>query len=69
MTTKYRVIAIKDTDPEKLMVIGVDFVEAALKSVSKPMSEEELRNYLKKAGCSEQEIDGWIGDARQYPVA
>ena len=41
MTTKYRVVKVKQAsgEPETFMVVGIDFDEHTIKSMSRAMSE------------------------------
>ena len=67
MGTKYRVIKVKGANPESFVVVGIDFSEHAIKSTSVAMSEAELREHLRHAGATAEEIDTWIGQSRAYP--
>lgn len=67
MSTRYRVIKVKGTEPETFIVIGIDFGEHLVKSTTKAMAEPELRLHLRDAGASEDEIKAWIQQARAYP--
>ena len=67
MATKYRVIKVKGQEPEAFIVIGIDFVEHAVKSTSKTMSEPDLRIHLHDAGATDDEIKAWIQQGRTYP--
>ena len=67
MGTKYRVIQVKGANPESFVVIGIDFGEHTIKSTSVAMSETELREHLRHAGATAEEIDQWIAQSRAYP--
>ena len=69
MTTKYRVIKVKraGVEPEIFMVVGIDFDEHAIESISQAMSEPEMRAHLRDTGASEDEINTWIEQGRSYP--
>ena len=67
MATKYRVIKVKGSNPESFVVVGVDFREHLIKSTSVAMSESELRNHLRQAGATADEIQSWIEQGRAYP--
>ena len=67
MATKYRVVKVKGTQPESFIVVGIDFEKSTIISTSESMAEAAMRGYLKKAGASENEINSWIAQARQYP--
>ena len=67
MSTRYRVIKVKGTEPEAFIVIGIDFGEHMVRSTSKTMLEDELRTHLHEAGASEDEIMAWIQQGRNYP--
>lgn len=67
MSTKYRVIRIKSVEPESFVVVGIDFDEHAIKSTSPSMSEPELRDHLREAGATADDISTWIAQGRAYP--
>jgi hypothetical protein len=67
MSTRYRVIRVKGTEPETFIVIGIDFGEHIIKSTSKAMAEPELRIHLHEAGASEDQIKAWLQQGRTYP--
>jgi len=66
MSTRYRVIKVKGTEPETFIVIGIDFGEHKVTSTSKAMAEPDLRAYLQDTGANEDEIKAWIQQARSY---
>jgi len=67
MATKYRVIKVKGSNPESFVVVGIDFREHLIKSTSIAMSEQELRDHLRQAGATADEIQVWIDQGRCYP--
>ncbi|HVP54854.1 MAG TPA: hypothetical protein VMU45_07655 [Candidatus Eisenbacteria bacterium] len=67
MSTKYRVVKVKGTEPETFIVVGIDFGEHKVISTSKAMEEPALRAHLREAGASEDEIKAWIQQGRAYP--
>ena len=67
MTTKYRVIKVKGSNPESFVVVGIDFAEHLIKSASVSMSESEIRDHLRQAGATADEIQTWIEQGRTYP--
>ncbi len=67
MSTRYRVIKVKGSEPEAFIVIGVDFGEHIVKSTSRTMLEDELRVHLHEAGATEDEVKAWIQQGRNYP--
>jgi hypothetical protein len=67
MATKYRVIKVKGAQPESFIVLGIDFTDHLIKSTSPSMSEPDLRQHLRQAGASEDEISAWIEQGRTYP--
>lgn len=67
MSTKYRVVKVKGTKPEMFIVVGIDFAASAITSTSESMSEPVMRRYLKDTGASENDINAWIDQSRQYP--
>ena len=67
MTTKYRVIKVKGSNPESFVVVGIDFAEHLIKSTSVSMSESEIRDHLRQAGATADEIQTWIEQGRTYP--
>ena len=69
MTTRYRVIKVKRAggEPDLFMVVGIDFDEHAIKSISQAMSEAGMRAHLRETGASEDEINTWIEQGRSYP--
>jgi len=67
MAIRYRVIKVKDSEPEKFIVIGIDFSQHMVKSTSRAMEEPELREHLHQAGATEDQIKAWIHQARAYP--
>ena len=67
MATKYRVIKVKGSNPESFVVVGIDFTEHLIKSTSKAMSESELRDHLRQAGATPEEVLEWIEQGSAYP--
>jgi hypothetical protein len=67
MSTRYRVIKVKGSEPEGFIVIGIDFGEHKVKSTSKTMSEADLRVHLHDAGATDDQIKAWIQQGRAYP--
>ena len=67
MSTRYRVIKVKGSEPEEFIVIGIDFGEHLVKSSSRAMEEPELREHLREAGATEDQIKAWIQQGRAYP--
>jgi hypothetical protein len=67
MSTRYRVIKVKGSEPEGFIVIGVDFGEHIIKSTSRTMTEDELRAHLHEAGATDDQIKAWIQQGRNYP--
>jgi len=67
MPTRYRVVRVKDVEPETFIIVGIDFDEHTIKSTSKAMSEAALRAHLREAGASADEITAWIEQGRAYP--
>jgi hypothetical protein len=67
MSIRYRVIKVKGSEPEKFIVIGLDFSEHMVKSSSRAMEEAELREHLREAGASDDQIKAWIQQGRAYP--
>jgi hypothetical protein len=67
MSIRYRVIKVKGSEPEKFIVIGLDFSEHMVKSSSRAMEEGELREHLREAGASDDQIKAWIQQGRAYP--
>jgi hypothetical protein len=67
MSIRYRVIKVKGSEPEKFIVIGIDFSEHMVKSSSRAMEEAELREHLREAGASDDQIKAWIQQGRAYP--
>jgi hypothetical protein len=54
-------------EPESFVVVGIDFDEHAIKSTSPSMSEPELRDHLREAGATADDISTWIAQGRAYP--
>ena len=67
MATKYRVIKVKGAEPESFVVLGIDFTDHLIKSTSPSMSEPEIREHLRQAGATADEIAAWIEQGRAYP--
>jgi len=67
MSIRYRVIKVKDSEPERFIVIGIDFGEHRVRSTSRAMEEPELREHLHEAGATEDQIKAWIQQGRAYP--
>ena len=67
MATKYRVIKIKGAEPESFIVVGIDFTDHVIKSTSPSMPEADLREHLRQAGATPDEINPWIKQGREYP--
>ncbi|HZM12349.1 MAG TPA: hypothetical protein VFC15_19240 [Candidatus Limnocylindrales bacterium] len=67
MPTRYRVVRVKDVEPETFIIVGIDFDEHTIKSTSKAMSEAALRAHLREAGASADETTTWIEQGRAYP--
>jgi hypothetical protein len=67
MATSYRVIKVKGSNPESFLVVGIDFTEHVIKSTSIAMSEPELRDHLRQAGATAEEIQSWIQQGSAYP--
>ena len=67
MSIRYRVSKVKGSEPEKFIVIGIDFSEHLVKSSSRAMEEAELREHLREAGASDDQIKAWIQQGRAYP--
>jgi hypothetical protein len=67
MPTRYRVVRIKDIEPEIFVIVGVDFEEHVIKSASRAMSEAVLWAHLHEAGASADEITAWIEQGRSNP--
>jgi hypothetical protein len=67
MATKYRVIKVKGSEPESFIVVGIDFTDHVIKSTSPSMSETELREHLRQAGATGDEISTWVEQGREYP--
>jgi hypothetical protein len=67
MATKYRVIKVKGSNPESFVVVGIDFAEHTIKSTSIAMAESELRDHLRQAGATVEEIQTWVEQGRAYP--
>lgn len=67
MAAKYRVIKVKGAEPESFIVLGIDFTDHLIKSTSPSMSESELREHLRQAGATTDEVDAWIEQGRTYP--
>jgi len=67
MSIRYRVIKVKGSEPERFIVIGIDFSEHMVKSSSRAMEEAELREHLREAGASDDQIKAWIQQGRAYP--
>lgn len=67
MATKYRVIKVKGSQPESFIVVGIDFDDHNITSASPEMPETEMRDHLRQAGATPDEIDGWISQGRAYP--
>jgi hypothetical protein len=67
MATKYRVIKVKGAEPESFIVLGIDFADHLVKSTSSSMSETELREHLRHAGATTDEVATWIEQGRAYP--
>ena len=67
MATKYRVIKVKGAQPESFIVVGIDFDDHTIKSTSPSMSEAELREHLRQAGATVEEVATWIEQGRAYP--
>jgi hypothetical protein len=67
MATKYRVIKVKGAKPEAFIVVGIDFTDHIIKSTSTSMSEPDLREHLRQAGATEDEISAWVEQGRAYP--
>jgi hypothetical protein len=65
--TKYRVVQVKGSKPERFIVVGIDFAQGTITSTSESMEETSMHTYLKKAGASEAETKAWIEQARKYP--
>lgn len=67
MATDYAVVKIKAMEPEKFVVIGVDWGAGQIKSMTREMSEKDMREHLKKAGVIEATINSSIESARKDP--
>lgn len=67
MGTQYAVVKFKSLEPEKFVVIGVDWTAGQIKSITREMSEKDMRAHLKKAGVSEDAINTGIETARKDP--
>jgi hypothetical protein len=70
MATKYRVVKVvkvKGSEPESFVVVGIDFGGHNIRSTSSAMSEAELREHLRQAGATGDEISDWIEQGRSYP--
>jgi hypothetical protein len=67
MATKYRVIKVKGAEPESFIVLGIDFDGHIIKSTSPSMSEPEIREHLRQAGATTDEVAAWIEQGRVYP--
>lgn len=67
MATKYRVIKVKGAEPESFIVVGIDFSDHVIKSTSPSMAEVDLREHLRQAGATPDEISSWIRQSREYP--
>ena len=69
MAMDYAVAKIKGMDPERFVVVGVDWGACQLRSLmTKDMSEKEMRAHLKKAGVSDATINASIENARKTPL-
>jgi hypothetical protein len=69
MVIQYAVAAVKGSDPEAFMIIGMDFDarNAKMGSLSKSFSEPELREHLALHGMTPEEITAAIDQARRDP--
>ena len=67
MPIRYRVVRVKGVEPEIFIIVGIDFDEHAIRSISRAMSEADLRAHLREAGASGDEITAWIEQGRAYP--
>jgi hypothetical protein len=67
MATRYRVIKVKGAAPEVFIIVGIEFDDHAIQSVSLAMSEPDLRAHLRETGASVEEINSWIEQGREYP--
>lgn len=68
MATEYAVVKIKSMDPEMFVVIGVDWGAGQIKSMTKQMSEKDMRKHLKEALILENGINIGIENARKNPL-
>ena len=67
MAIDYAVVKIKGMEPESFVVIGVDWGAGQIKSMTREMSEKEMREHLKKAGVDETTTNSSIERARKEP--
>ena len=59
---------LREPDPEQFMFITLHEDYLTIKHTGEPMSEEETREALGKAGMPEIEISSRIARARQHPI-
>jgi hypothetical protein len=67
MAIDYAVVKVKGLEAETFVVIGVDWGAGQIKSLTREMSEKNIREHLKKAGVSETTINSSIESARKDP--
>jgi hypothetical protein len=67
MATRYALARVAGAQPEAFVVVGVDFGEGAMKSISEGMSEKKMRKHLAWQGATHQEVDEAIDRAKKEP--
>ena len=67
MATRYALARVAGTQPEAFVMVGVDFGEGAMKSMSEGMSEKKMRKYLAWQGATHQQVDEAIDRAKKEP--
>ena len=67
MATRYAVGRVAGAQTETFVIVGVDFEQGAMKSMSKGISEKEMRKHLAEQGMTQQEIDAAIDKAKKEP--
>ncbi len=67
---KWGVVKVGGVEPERFLVVGMDSdlpPGKAFMKTGNPMSEDDIRKKLEKAGVSKSEIDALILKARENP--
>jgi hypothetical protein len=55
MATRYALARVAGAQPEAFVMVGVDFGEGSMKSISEGMSEKKMRRHLAWQGATQRE--------------